>query len=652
MFALLFVAPTLAHTQSLRGRVTGPGSLPLAGVLVQVQQTDGQIAATTTTSESGYFSVASLVDGAYSVRVLRIGYRAHNAGRITIAGGVAESLNIVWEASPIPLATRLVTAPQTCKVSADSGTLIANVWEETRKALLSSLVAEQEIKNAPDVTRLNYQRTLDSAGTVLTQGATSDQAKSFRAYSSWDPESLAVLGYVTSDGTGTSFVGPDAITLLSESFAGGHCYAVVEDTVLHARDIGLQFTPIEDKNRKRTEIRGTFWVDRTSWKLQSIDFLYDVSSGALRDADERLKGGGYVEFGALKTGEWMVTNWRIRLPRVVTERLTRSGTSVVRVSVKPYLVSIQETGGMVMRVARDTTTLYESVLPSAEIRIVSTDQGVDVAGAEVRVRGSQFVGKSDESGRVDLPGIFDGRYLLQTRFPSFGAFGDVTTEKIISVPRSGTRDSVFVPTANTWIRAACGEKSASSALPAVYGSVRDANGRVAGGIVTMRWEIPAQSSNDRKNKTAGIPEKHLRTVLVSETGNYVMCDVPNGGVSIRVESAAGMDQRFVRIAAEDALVELPLVATPQALSNDDNAIAAPSVVEVKVIDASGKPVKVKLDFENAFGERGTIETDGTGRGYVLDQPTGKWIVRGKSGAFTEKQLLIGYNFVALKVTKR
>lgn len=652
MLALMFIVPAIAQAQSLRGRVTGPGNVPLAGVLVQVQQTNGQIAATTTTSENGFYSVASLADGAYNVRILRIGYRAHSAGRITIAGGAAEALNIAWDAAPIPLATRLVTAPRTCKVSADSGTLIANVWEETRKALLSSLVAEEEIKNAPDVTRLNYQRTLDSSGVVLTQLATSDQAKSFRAYSSWDPESLAVLGYVTSDGTGTSFVGPDAITLLSESFAGGHCYAVVEDTLAHPRDVGLQFTPIEDKNRKRTDIRGTFWMDRTSWNLQSIDFLYDVPSGALRDVDDRLKGGGYVEFGALKTGEWMVTNWRIRLPRVVTDRLTRAGANVTRVPVKPYVLSVQESGGMVTKVARDTTTLFASVLPSAEVKILSSDQTIDVAGAEVRVRGSQFVGKSDETGRVDLPGIFDGRYLIQARFPSFGAFGDVTTEKVITVPRGGTRDSVFIPTANTWIRAACGEKSATSALPTLYGSVRNSNGLVAGGIVTMRWEIPAPLSDDKKIKPPGVPEKHVRTVLVSETGNYVMCDVPRSGVSIRVESAAGMDQRFVRVAAEDALVELPLVATPQALSNDDSAIPAPSVVEIKVIDSNQKPVKVKLDFENAYGERGTIETDSTGRGYVLDQPTGRWIVRGKSGAFTEKQLTLGYNFIALMVTKR
>ena len=145
-----------AQTQIFRGRVVVQTTqAPLIGALVQLQRPNGEVVTTTTTTENGNFA-AGLSAGTYKVRILRIGFRPFDAGNISITGEAPAVLNVAWNAVPIPLAARLIKADRACKISADSGTLIANVWEETRKALLSSMIAEQS--EAPEIERVNYQR--------------------------------------------------------------------------------------------------------------------------------------------------------------------------------------------------------------------------------------------------------------------------------------------------------------------------------------------------------------------------------------------------------------------------------------------------------------------------------------------------------------
>ena len=333
-----------AQTQILRGRaIFAESQSPLIGALVQVRRPSGEIVTTTITSENGSFATNGLPIGTYGVRILRIGFRAFDAGRITITADGATTLNIAWTAIPIPLATRLVKAERSCNVSADSGSLIANVWEEAGKALLSSIVTEQS--EAPEIERVNFVRFVDSTGVIVAQDVTGERVKTFRAYSSWAPESLALHGYYRMQGLSYSLVGPDASTLFSDSFVGSHCYSLVDGTGLRTNEIGLAFTPIKSARKDRVDIAGTFWVDRTTWGLRSVEFVYE--GGAFSKNSELLGGrrtGGFVEFGSLSTGQWLVTNWRIARPVLDSGQLVTRRPRQSYLNSNPFFAGVDETG--------------------------------------------------------------------------------------------------------------------------------------------------------------------------------------------------------------------------------------------------------------------------------------------------------------------
>ncbi|MEO7358833.1 MAG: carboxypeptidase-like regulatory domain-containing protein, partial [Gemmatimonadaceae bacterium] len=155
--ALLFAVPAHLRAQALRGRVVfASDNAPLVGSIVQARRADGTVAASVLTSETGIFAFTGLAPGTYLVRVLRIGFRAFDAGNVNVSGDANAAFNIAWIGDPIRLTTQVVVAGRTCKISADSGKLIANIWDEARKALLASVITEG--MTAPQLTRITYQR--------------------------------------------------------------------------------------------------------------------------------------------------------------------------------------------------------------------------------------------------------------------------------------------------------------------------------------------------------------------------------------------------------------------------------------------------------------------------------------------------------------
>lgn len=291
--ALLLTLPSTVFAQSLRGRISfGTDGAPLVGSIVQARTPDGNVVASVLTSESGIFAFTTLAKGDYSLRVLRIGFRAFDAGKVTVTGD-GTTFNITWVGEPTPLTTQLVTAGRTCKISADSGKMIANVWDEARKVLMSSVITESMA--APQLSRITYRRALDSAGRfVRQQQVRSEVSRSFRGYDSWHPDSLAVRGYMVEDESGATYYGPDAATLISNSFAGSHCFFMERGAGAHAGDIGLRFEPAT-LIRNHVDIRGTFWVEQKTSRLRSVEFLYT----GLPDVAEDARSGGFVEFANL-----------------------------------------------------------------------------------------------------------------------------------------------------------------------------------------------------------------------------------------------------------------------------------------------------------------------------------------------------------------
>jgi hypothetical protein len=86
-----------------------------------------------------------------------------------------------------------------------------------------------------------------------------------------------------------------------------------------------------------SDIQGTFWIDRASNELRSLEFRYTN----LPTVAERASPGGAVEFLRLPSGSWLVNRWHIRMPIVgVTASTTARGRGI-RVSSSNRELSAQ-----------------------------------------------------------------------------------------------------------------------------------------------------------------------------------------------------------------------------------------------------------------------------------------------------------------------
>ena len=76
--------------------------------------------------------------GRYRLQVLRIGYRPTIGPLVDVANDATAFVKLVLAAEPVVLSAVDVRARETCRVNADSGLMVARVWDEARKAMLST----------------------------------------------------------------------------------------------------------------------------------------------------------------------------------------------------------------------------------------------------------------------------------------------------------------------------------------------------------------------------------------------------------------------------------------------------------------------------------------------------------------------------------
>jgi hypothetical protein len=253
------------------------------------------------------------------------------------------------------LAAVRVRGESVCKVRQDSGQLVARLWEEARKAIYATqLSAPGEPLVAQWIT---YDRATDPSGTVvLAEHVVPDSGATDHPFASLPPDSLARAGYAHHDRGDWTFYGPDAEVLLSESFAELHCFHAEPPTPEHRAWIGIGFRPTLARSGV-SDIEGTLWLDRESAELRLIEYAY---TNVPREF-ARAKVGGAVEFRRLGTGNWLVSQWVIRMPRATEHAVLQFDPA--RVSPPPPVKQIdveglQFAGGEVRRVERDGNVLY------------------------------------------------------------------------------------------------------------------------------------------------------------------------------------------------------------------------------------------------------------------------------------------------------
>ena len=642
----LCVAARTAGAQVVDGTVVLPDSVtPVAGVIVIASDALGGAVARALTTERGAFTLRLPTAGTYSLRLLRIGYRPTSGPAVTVAAGATESVRIVFAADAVRLSAINVRERETCRVSADTGLVVAGLWEEARKAMLTTqlgavgppLIAEW----------VEYDRALDSTARIVReQHVRTSRNPTTHAFRSLSAELLAARGYVVEDATGTTYYAPDADVLLSESFVSTHCFRLEAPRGPNVSLIGVAFQPTRDR-RGQHEIEGTLWLDRSSAELRTMEFRYTN----LPDATEPAHPGGTVEFLRLDDGRWLVSRWGLRMPQLgARERSSDVGARQVILATRaPVLRGVQVTGGEVTRIERRDSIVYRAAGARLAVQLVAPDSLLPAAAATLSLEGTDYRAVADRSGRIELAPVLPGRYRARVQTPLMDSLGLAPVVRDVEARLDTHVDSLTLPSARDALLKACPRDSVRHGEAMLRGRVRDERARAvqnAAVVVTWQTNVAIVAAADAEHLRYS--ERTIGT-LSDETGSWRLCGVPRGlALAVRAVGDSGSDLRRVLLGDEQSFASIDLVIRRQVAALNREADAAlgkaPSsraLVELSVTDIHAQPLAdATLDIALSSGPKRTVVTGPNGRALLPDVAPGILTVRARHVGFKPGQVSV------------
>lgn len=514
--------------QRLAGTVTSAGARVPGAVVLLLDASNG-VAARAVTRADGAFSIAAPAAGRYTVRVLRIGHAPTLAGPYDLAAGATATASIALSGRIQVLPEIHVSDHADCLVRPDSSAAAFQIWNEARTALLAAAITQAEPFDAEITTD---ETVLDRGGTrVLSDSSRTEKGSSLHPYASLPPDSLARVGYIQTDASGTTAWGPDATVLLSESFGATHCIRPElppADTGVFRGVIGVAFEPTARRDG-RADVRGVLWLDRRSAELRSLDFSYTNVSKTLEEA----RSGGHVEFARLPGGEWVTVRWWIRFPsiqRTVSRDPVVPG-SANRTSASERVEGIKITSGNVLRVSRSGSTLWRRGRVTLPIRIVDSTTGAGIRGALVSLNGGTSARATREDGVVAFEDLVPGPGTVTVRMDALDSLGAGQTSIPIAIPEHPF-DPVVVAIASPAARfiALCGEQPLAWNEGVVRGRVpAGAND----GTVDLMWQEPYT----RLGGGEPVIVTETRRVATGADGTFRVCGLPRDvAINVRVNA--------------------------------------------------------------------------------------------------------------------
>jgi hypothetical protein len=529
-----------AAAQRLTGIVTDAG-VRVPGAIVMLLAPDGAVVARAVSKADGAFAVSASGGGRYTVRVLRIGFRPTIAGPFDLRAGATTTRDIALSGRVWLLPEVQVTDRGQCQMRPDTNAVAFRLWEAARTALLAAVLTESEPLG---VRMTRSDRTLDASGrNILDDSSATSDGSSRHPIVTLPPDSLARNGYATNDNRGgTTYWGPDANVLLSESFASSHCiHAEVPpaDTGSLAGVLGVAFDPAGPR-QTRVEVRGVLWVDRKSAELRSLDYMYVNVAPIV----ERARAGGHVEFLRLPDGTWTVSRWWIRSP-VIETRISREpnpipGSAPAQRSSQ-RLIGIRESHGDLLELRHGGTTWWERGRVSVAIRV--TDSAGSAMRALVSLNDSSSSVATADDGVVRFDRVLPGPARVDVRVPALDSLGAARTRASVTIPDHPFEPlAVRVQSAQEFFAIRCG----AEALEWNEGAVRGALGRSRTANVEVSWDMPYA----RLGGGAPVVVHEAKSVTGDAAGRYFVCGVPRGvPLTVRiVEAAAASDRPRVRSA--------------------------------------------------------------------------------------------------------
>ena len=362
--AFLGLHASALRGQALRLRVTEEGSgRPVAGAVAEVLDSAGTVIFQAVLSGEGRRVLTLPSGGPYQVRIRRIGFQPFAAPAPAIPRSGTVDLALVLPARRIVLNTITVLGRPVCSRDAFRDPSVAALWTEIRTALATTYLSRAD--STLTLEARAFRRGLDSKLELVGEQVGLPRVTSGgKPYYSLTADDLADSGYVRREGKENVFFAPDEAVLLSDRFVVDHCFQVSRGEGSAEGLFGLRFTP--PNRRNVNDIAGTLWVDSASAELRYLDFWYANSSFPYTVLGEG-RSGGQVLFGRMRDGTWIVSGWRLRMPRFAEGR---------RITVRSSPDSYEEFGGVVSSIAADSSIPYGTAQPYRDMLLPARVSGM------------------------------------------------------------------------------------------------------------------------------------------------------------------------------------------------------------------------------------------------------------------------------------
>ena len=439
-----------------------------------------------------------------------------------------------------------------CRVRPEQGLMVADLWEEARKALSAAAFTEEQRVYRYLTTK--YVRDIDRDTKIIRNEQRQRSAGFQRTpFESRPAEDLIENGFVQSDPDGDLYFAPDAKVLLSDPFLDTHCFKLERGDDEAEGLVGLAFQPVGGRNRV-PDIAGTLWIDPGSFELRWLEYRYQNLNADLSSPEV----GGRVDFQRLPNGTWIVPEWWIRMPTIAYAR-DGSGRR------QPYLESYRVSGGIVTEVQESGgRTIVKAETGTIE-GIVLDSLGLEpLRGARVGVRGSNQQVFTNAEGRFSITGLNQGAYEVLVSHPRLEELGyrpEAIAREVVNGEVTAIR-FVMPSVADVIFEACRGEQREGTAV--LMGWVRDARTSrpIPGATVQVRWSrftLLAQGTPAARLgpeivdglQTTADAEGYYRICSVPERETLVVIGIHDGfespGDTLRIEAFAGAKVHMVDI---------------------------------------------------------------------------------------------------------
>lgn len=535
--------PCATHAQDVRGTVVeaNDSTVVSGAVVLLMHATRDSIYSRIITGERGTFTLRAPVATPVRLRVLRLGYQPTNAGTFTLAIGQTENVRVKLGESRVVLASFDVASTNRCDVRPDSAMLVAQLYEEARKALIASATPMNSMRNQTQFAL--YTRVQDLRGKLLSPiERNAFSGPSSRPFASLSADSLAKVGYVVQEKDGTVYRAPDADVLLADSFLQSHCLQLVNGVGERSASIGIGFKPVGDLKgtRELVDVQGTLWLDRESNELQSLEYQYV----GVPDDYSKAGVGGRVEYTQMAAGLWFVSKWAIRMPFFTEKSSQRINGLRGNVNTFAEMTGVQINGGEVQWLKADDDILYSNT-------------GALLAGSEPR-------------DMQDLK-VTQGEFEVES-----GA------TKVAPVTAVAGIDSVFT-------MSSCVAVSTDGYTGQVQGRVRDLEQRTFDSLsVVAEWKEDFRMSG----RNDFVWQFRRLETRADANGNYVFCGLPLMRPISLSATNTGRKSRvaMIKLTAKEPRTSMNISIGANVGSAQVAGAGKSRGSEVRVVDAFGVPI--------------------------------------------------------------